>query len=58
MQKPRTPSHYSVRKGETLGAIADRFACDLRELARDNALKAPRYALHPGQRLKLASCGD
>ena len=54
----RTPSHYSVRKGETLGAIADRFECDLRELARDNALKAPRYALHPGQRLKLASCGD
>ena len=56
--KPRTPRHYSVRKGETLGSIADRFDCDLRELARDNALKAPRYALHPGQRLKLATCGD
>lgn len=57
-KKRRTPSHYSVQRGETLTAIADRFQCDMRELARDNALKAPRYALRPGQKLKLAACDD
>ncbi|HSR66059.1 MAG TPA: transglycosylase SLT domain-containing protein [Xanthomonadaceae bacterium] len=54
----RTPGHYRVQRGETLTAIADRFQCDLRALARDNALKGPRYAIRPGQRLKLATCGD
>ncbi|NUS39678.1 MAG: transglycosylase SLT domain-containing protein [Lysobacter sp.] len=57
-KRKATPGHYSVRRGETLTSIAEKFECDMRELARDNGLKGPRYAIHPGQRLKLAICGD
>ena len=52
----KRPIHHAVQRGETLSAIADRYQCDLRTLARDNELKAPRYALRQGQRLKLGGC--
>jgi membrane-bound lytic murein transglycosylase D len=52
------PSHYQVKRGETLTTIAEKFQCDMHDLAKANAVKAPRYSLRPGQRLKLAGCGD
>ena len=57
-KRGNAPSHYKVKRGETLGAIAEKFQCDLHDLAKANAVKAPRYSLRPGQRLKLAGCGD
>jgi membrane-bound lytic murein transglycosylase D len=50
------PSHYSVQRGETLSSIARKFQCTARELARSNHIKGPRYAIRPGQRLKLEGC--
>jgi len=49
---------YTVRHGDTLSAVARKFSCDdLRILAKDNHLRAPQYALKPGQELKLSGCG-
>jgi membrane-bound lytic murein transglycosylase D len=45
-----------VAKGDTLGRISQRFQCDLKKLAQANRLKAPAYAVRPGQELKLESC--
>ncbi|WP_411832205.1 transglycosylase SLT domain-containing protein [Pseudoxanthomonas mexicana] len=47
---------YRVAKGDTLGRISQKFGCDLKALARANGLKAPAYAVKPGQALKLESC--
>ena len=47
---------YNVQRGETLTSIARRFQCDMRELAKANAIEAPRYMIRPGQRLTLAGC--
>jgi len=55
--KPKAAKTHKVGKGETLGRIADKFDCDVRELARANGLKAPAYALRQGQSLKLQGCG-
>ena len=51
------PSHYRVQGGETLTSIAGKFKCDTKQLARANGIKAPRFNIRPGQRLKLESCG-
>ncbi|MEG1679278.1 MAG: LysM peptidoglycan-binding domain-containing protein, partial [Stenotrophomonas sp.] len=48
---------YKVAKGDTLGSIANRFQCEVPALARANGLRAPAYALKPGQNLKLEGCG-
>ncbi|MFC7301583.1 transglycosylase SLT domain-containing protein [Cognatiluteimonas weifangensis] len=53
---PMQPRRYSVQRGETLTAIARKFQCSTGELARANDIKAPRYAIRPGQRLKLEGC--
>ncbi len=47
---------YKVAKGDTLGGIANRFQCELPALARANGLRAPGYAIKPGQSLKLEGC--
>jgi membrane-bound lytic murein transglycosylase D len=54
----KAPRNYSVQRGETLTAIAQKFQCDMRVLAKANAIKGPRYSIRPGQRLKLDGCGD
>ena len=59
--KPAEPKkeqarEYRVAKGDTLGRISQRFQCDLKKLAQANNLKAPSYAVRPGQELKLESC--
>ncbi|PJK01063.1 lytic transglycosylase [Lysobacteraceae bacterium NML91-0213] len=47
---------HRVNRGETLGRIAQRYGCDLGTLARANELRAPSYAIRPGQELTLAGC--
>jgi len=50
------PRLHRVREGETLGAIARRHRCNLRTLAAANNIRAPRYLLRIGQRLRLEGC--
>lgn len=45
------PAAYTVRKGDTVDAIADRMGLSRRELSSLNGLKPP-YTLRPGQVLK------
>ena len=48
---------YVVKKGETLGAIAHKMGCgSVTEIASTNHLKAPAYALKPGQTLQVPAC--
>jgi membrane-bound lytic murein transglycosylase D len=54
--KSSKKNSYKVRSGETLTAISRKFSCDTRELAQANRIKAPRYAIKPGQVLKLEGC--
>ena len=53
-----TPGYYTVQRGETLTSIARKFDCDLGDFAKANKLKAPKYAIRPGQALKLDGCGE
>ena len=50
-----TASRYTVRRGDTLSAIARRHGCSAQTVARANGLRSP-YALRPGQRLSLGGC--
>ena len=52
----RAARNYTVVRGDTLGSIANRFQCAVPALARANGLRAPAYALKPGQSLKLEGC--
>ena len=55
--KPKRPTAYRVQRGETLTAIAQKFQCDTGDLAKNNKIKGPRFAIRPGQKLKLDGCG-
>ncbi|MFK3648894.1 transglycosylase SLT domain-containing protein [Lysobacter enzymogenes] len=57
-KKKAAPKDYKVQRGDTLTEVARKFSCDTRALAKANGLKAPRYAVKPGQRIKLSGCGD
>ena len=52
----KKPREHRVDRGDTLVGIAQEYSCDTKSLAKANGLKAPRYAIRPGQRLKLESC--
>lgn len=54
--KPAKPRQYTVARGDTLVSIAQKFECDTKSLAKNNGIKAPRYAIQPGQKLKLEGC--
>ena len=56
--KPKTAQvrTYTVARGDTLGRIAQRHGCEIRQLAAANGLKPPAYALGQGQKLKLVGC--
>ncbi len=54
--KPAKPKNYKVQRGENLTGIARKFDCDLGDFAKANKLKAPKYAIRPGQSLKLEGC--
>ena len=45
-----------MQRGENLTSIARKFDCDLSDFAKANKLKAPKYAIRPGQSLKLDGC--
>ena len=53
---PAKPKTYKVQRGDSLNGIARKFDCELRDLAKANKLKAPKYSIKPGQSLKLESC--
>lgn len=46
------PSYYTVKRGDTLYAIAWRYGLDHRDLARWNRISAP-FIIHPEQALRL-----
>jgi len=56
VSEARVRSHR-VKKGETLGGIARQHRCNVRTLAAANNIRAPRYLLRVGQRLRLEGCG-
>lgn len=56
--KPKKAAIHRVAKNETLVAIAQKYQCDTKSLAKANGLKAPRYALKQGQKLKLEGCRE
>src|SRR5690606_37519120 len=48
---------YRVAQGDTLSRIAARNRCtSVRELGQLNNLRAPRYAIRVGQRLRVPVC--
>lgn len=52
-----TRSRYTVRKGDTLAGIARKHRCSqVREIANLNRLRAPSYAIKPGQTLQIPTC--
>jgi membrane-bound lytic murein transglycosylase D len=53
---PSRPTHYQVKRGETLSSIARKFQCTASDLAKGNRIKAPAYPIRPGQKLKLDNC--
>lgn len=53
---PSAPKDYTVQGGETLFSIARKFQCSVQELASANGITGPRFAIRPGQRLRLAGC--
>ena len=54
--KPAKPKTHRVVRGENLTTIARRYRCDLGDLAKANKLKAPKYAVKPGQSISLQGC--
>lgn len=54
--KPAPPRRHRVTNGETLTAVARKYDCSVRDLADANDIPAPRYAIRPGQVLKLDGC--
>ncbi len=54
--KPAPARTHRVAKGETLGRIAQRYQCNLQQLASANNLRAPAYTVRQGQAIKLTGC--
>ncbi|WP_425477664.1 transglycosylase SLT domain-containing protein [Pseudoxanthomonas winnipegensis] len=54
--KARQVRSYKVARGDTLGKVAGKFQCELGDLAKANKLRAPAYALKPGQTIQLVGC--
>ena len=53
---PARPRSHTVARGDTLSSIARRYGCQVSQLARANKLRAPAYAIKPGQRIALEGC--
>jgi membrane-bound lytic murein transglycosylase D len=49
-------SSYTVRSGDSLHAIAKARGCNVKSLASANGIKAPKYLIRVGQRVKLTGC--
>ncbi|MCW4453243.1 transglycosylase SLT domain-containing protein [Flavobacterium sp. MXW15] len=52
----RAARSHTVVRGDTLSSISRRYQCQVPQLARANGLRAPAYAIKPGQKLKLEGC--
>jgi membrane-bound lytic murein transglycosylase D len=52
---PRMPSFHTVKKGETLSAIADKYGVEVQDLKDWNHLRSSKAM--PGQRLKVSASG-
>ncbi|ANB17690.1 transglycosylase SLT domain-containing protein [Dokdonella koreensis] len=51
--------NYTVRKGDTLAAIARRTGCGTPgDIARANGIRPPHYAIRAGQTLQLPGCSS
>ena len=53
--KAKQAREYRVARGDSLGKIARKFDCDLKDLAQANGLKTP-YRVRQGQEIKLQGC--
>lgn len=50
-------TYYRIKQGDSLSTISRKFKCtNKREIARLNNIKAPRYLINAGKRLKLPRC--
>lgn len=49
---PNEGSTYTIKKGDTLSAIAKRFGTTVAKLVKDNNIKNPNL-IHPGQKLNI-----
>ncbi len=48
---------YKIKQGDSLSTISRKFKCSSRrEIAQLNALKAPRYLINAGKKLKVPKC--
>ena len=50
-------TYYKIKKGDSLSSISRKFKCSSkREIAQLNAIKAPRYLINAGKKLKVPKC--
>lgn len=50
-------TYYKIKSGDSLSSISSKFKCtNKREIARLNNIKAPRYLINAGKKLKLPRC--
>ncbi len=50
-------TYYRIKKGDSLNSISRKFKCtNQQEIARLNNIKAPRYLINAGKKLKLPKC--
>jgi membrane-bound lytic murein transglycosylase D len=54
----KKPREHRVVRGDTLVSIAQKYQCDTGDLAKANGIKAPRFMVRPGQRVKLDGCRE
>ena len=51
--RPSSGRVHTVRRGETLYAIARRYSCSMQGLASQNGIRGPKYPIRPGQKIRL-----
>lgn len=50
-------TYYKIKQGDSLNSISRKFKCtNKKEIARLNKIKAPRYLINAGKKLKLPRC--
>lgn len=50
-------TYYQIKQGDSLSSISRKFKCSSkREIAQLNAIKAPRYLINAGKKLKVPKC--
>ena len=56
---PERPQYttYTIKPGDNIGGIARKFKCTSKQqIARINKIKAPRYLIRAGKKLKIPQC--